>query len=60
MGTIPIFICEVHKMSEEILWKIFALSGRVDDYLRYRAAKDNTDDNSRRHSAEGAFGRRTG
>ena len=48
-------------MSAEDMWNIFAESGRVEDYLAYSAAKDNTqDDNTRRDSPERTLSGRTG
>lgn len=32
-------------MNEEILWNKFAETGRIEDYLRYSANKDNKNDN---------------
>lgn len=34
-------------MSEQILWNIFAETGRIEDYLRYSDYRDNEHDNGR-------------
>ncbi len=34
-------------MSEDTLWNKFVESGRIEDYLRYSAAKEIKNDNSR-------------
>ena len=47
-------------MTEDMLWDIFAESGRIDDYLRYSAVRDEKDADIGRDSYPGTSGGRTG
>ena len=39
------FLSAEEAVNEDILWSIFAESGRIEDYLRYTAGKEDNHDN---------------